>query len=280
MVKKHWIYFKREFVTEPAHQRELGDRIWLYLYMLDRADWTTGIIYDWKDRDAAAELGMSIFTLRYQRKAIEHSGYISKIQHKRSTDIIIHNWINPRRYDGQVINERDYPFLTEGDNKLLPLEIEDSEGDNKGYNKGYNKGSNLTVEKTPSSLSSKIIDHRSDHGAEKTPRPRDPIFDAIVQVTRIDPATAGPSIGKVKQILLKADPPYTAEEVLKFGASWPVWKDTPPTLWQLKEQIGTVRQNGKGASNGTHQEPAYTPEQLAAAAIINARRAEKRAANG
>lgn len=83
------------------------------------------------------------------------------------------------------------------------------------------------------------------------PRDRDLLFDAIAKVTCTDPATAGASIGKIKSTLLKAKPPYTTEEVLKFGADWPAWKDKPPTLWQLKEQIGIVR-NGNG--NGHHEE--------------------------
>lgn len=83
-------------------------------------------------------------------------------------------------------------------------------------------------------------------GAEKAPRPRDLLFDAIAEVTHTDPATAGPSIAKVKVTLEKATPPYTPDEVFKFGSSWPEWKDKPPTLWQLKEQIGAVRQNGNG----------------------------------
>jgi hypothetical protein len=85
----------------------------------------------------------------------------------------------------------------------------------------------------------------------KKPRQPDPLFDAIAKVTCTDPATAGPSIGKVESVLKKASPPYTSEEVLKFGNDWPQWKDKPPTLWQLKEQIGAVRQNG----NGAHKEP-------------------------
>lgn len=86
-------------------------------------------------------------------------------------------------------------------------------------------------------------------GAEKTPRPRDLLFDAIAQVTCTDPATAGASIAKVESVLKKASPPYTPEEVLAFGEQWPAWKDKPPSLWQVKEQIGIVRQNGNARSN-------------------------------
>lgn len=89
-------------------------------------------------------------------------------------------------------------------------------------------------------------------GAEKAPRPRDPLFDAIAEVTCTDPATAGPSIGKTESALKKANPPYTPEEVFNFRDQWPAWKDKPPTLWQLKEQIGIVRapsKNGGGKSS-------------------------------
>lgn len=122
--------------------------------------------------------------------------------------------------------------------------------------------------------------NKTDPGADKAPRPRDLIFEAIAQVTHTDPQTAGPSIGKIKSILLKASPPYTPEEVYEFGRQWPKWKERPPTLWQLKEQIGIVRNGAKHGANPNHpakNEPTYTPEQLAAAAAINAARAAKQA---
>lgn len=91
----------------------------------------------------------------------------------------------------------------------------------------------------------------------KTPnrqRERDVLFDAIAEVCCVDPATAGASIGNVKVALLQAKPPYSADEVRAFGK----WhnsdefrrKKGPPSLWQLKEKIGIVRNgNGSGASH-------------------------------
>lgn len=117
-----------------------------------------------------------------------------------------------------------------------------------------------------------------EHGAENAPRPRDALFDAIAEVCKVDPATAGSTIGKVKSALIKAVPPYTPEEVLRFGESWPAWKDKPPTVWQLKEQIGIVRQNGNGNTTRHAKEPEYTPEELARAARINAERAARKEA--
>lgn len=80
------------------------------------------------------------------------------------------------------------------------------------------------------------------------PRGRDLLFDAIAHVCGIDPSIQGngSSIGKVKADLLKAEPPYTPEEVLAWGQSQS-WRNTPPTVWQLKQGIGSIR---SGKKNG------------------------------
>lgn len=93
--------------------------------------------------------------------------------------------------------------------------------------------------------------------AEEKPRKRDELFDAIAEVCKADPDTAGSSIAKVKQALLKAKPPYTADEIKAFGKQWWTWKDrtAPPTIWQLKERIGNVRGAGK-KPNGERTRPA------------------------
>jgi len=88
---------------------------------------------------------------------------------------------------------------------------------------------------------------------EKSPRATparapDPLFDAIVKVCACDPTIKenGSSIGKVRSALLKAQPPYTAEEVLAWGESQ-TWRHTPPSIWQLRAEIGAVRApNGNG----------------------------------
>ena len=91
-------------------------------------------------------------------------------------------------------------------------------------------------------------------------KPRDPLFDAICSVCQVDPATAGASVGNVKAALIKANPPYSAEDVARFSKLWfaDKWRTKPPTLWNLKERIGLVR----------GQNPASDPEA--------ARRAAKR----
>lgn len=75
-------------------------------------------------------------------------------------------------------------------------------------------------------------------------RPRDLLFDAIADVCKVDPRTAGSSIGKVKSVLSKAG--YTPEDVSRFGEWWwgDEWRKTkgaPPSLWTLQEKIGIVK---------------------------------------
>jgi hypothetical protein len=81
-----------------------------------------------------------------------------------------------------------------------------------------------------------------------TPRPRDPLFDAIAEVTGFDPATAGGQIGKVAATLRKAEPEYTPESVREFGRRY--WEICPyaaesrterPTPTELEKYIGRLR---------------------------------------
>lgn len=49
------------------------------------------------------------------------------------------------------------------------------------------------------------------------PRAPDELFDAIVAVTGCDPSVNGSHVGRVKKVLLAADPPYTPAEILRMG---------------------------------------------------------------
>lgn len=78
---------------------------------------------------------------------------------------------------------------------------------------------------------------------EKPARPRDELFDALAEVCQVDPDTSAPSISKVKNVLLKAKPPYSPDEVRAFGKRWWSWPERtePPSLWNLQEKIGKMR---------------------------------------
>jgi hypothetical protein len=104
--RKTWIKVKRGLI-EPKHRVQLGIRIWLYLHILDRADWETGKVIDWSDKCEADELEIPLETLRSQRRQLEEDGYITAVKGQYSQQIIIHNWTDPRKYDGEVINQSD-----------------------------------------------------------------------------------------------------------------------------------------------------------------------------
>jgi len=95
MAKKNWIYVKRGLSENPKHRAQMGEAIWLFLHIIDRADWEMGIAYDWKDEQEAADMGMSVRTLRDQRRKLDELNYISCKQKQYAQDIIIKNWINP-----------------------------------------------------------------------------------------------------------------------------------------------------------------------------------------
>ena len=147
MAKKTWVKLKRGLLIDPKHRMALGNRIWLYLYMLDVTDWDTGKIIEWRDRDAADDLQMPISTIRTQRREIEEAGYISCRQEHRKQTITIKRWVNPREYSGKVYNTDGEEWdIDEGGVKSTPKEKpQKSDGDNNGYNHGVNHGDqNLT----------------------------------------------------------------------------------------------------------------------------------------
>lgn len=124
----------------------MGECVWLYMHIIDRADWEKGIAYDWKDEAEAADMGMPLRTLREQRRKLDELGYISCVQLRHNQNIIIKRWINPRDYGGKVLNTDEF----EGDAAMEPLK---DEGYIEGDTKGDTKGSSQDVTPTSNSES-------------------------------------------------------------------------------------------------------------------------------
>jgi hypothetical protein len=158
MAKKHWIYIKRGLSEDPKHRAQMGECIWLYMHIIDRADWETGVAYDWKDKDEAADMGMPVDTLRRQRQKLEELDYIRARQKQHSQDLYIMEWKNPRDYGSETKNPRNQgsheqpPSVLEGGHRSPPSTVE---GLNQGSNEGLNQGSNQVQAqvKTPTSTS-------------------------------------------------------------------------------------------------------------------------------
>jgi hypothetical protein len=136
MAKKHWIYIKRGLSEDPKHRAQMGECIWLYMHIIDRADWETGIAYDWRDNEEAVAMGMNIETLRYQRQKLDKMDYIRCKQKQHGQDIAIMEWKNPRDYGSETKNPR-----IQGGNSLPPSEFQDG-----------NQGSNQDGNQVPSQI--------------------------------------------------------------------------------------------------------------------------------
>jgi len=115
MAKKHWIYIKRGLSESPKHRAAMGECIWLYMHIIDRADWETGIVYEWKDQAEADEMGMPIDTLRRQRQKLEDGDYIRCQVKQYGQEIKIMEWKNPRDYGAETQNPR-----VQGSHETIP----------------------------------------------------------------------------------------------------------------------------------------------------------------
>ena len=113
----------RSGILEPKHRKAMGTAIYLYLYMLDRADWDDGTIYNWKDKQAADDLDMPVVTLRSQRRRLEDELYITTVQEQSGLKIMISKFENPKE---------GVKKLTGGVNKLTPRVLKN---DHSGYSK-------------------------------------------------------------------------------------------------------------------------------------------------
>lgn len=170
MAKKHWIYIKRGLSESPKHRDAMGNRIWLFMHIIDRADWETGIVHEWKDKDEAEDMGIPQRTLQQQRQELQELGYISSQSKGHYLRITIHKWINPKDYSGKVLNIRDESTENTALSDKNESTVQSTENTVVSENESTVQSTVQTTVKstvqpiadlrTPSS-NSKIIDHRS-----------------------------------------------------------------------------------------------------------------------
>ena len=221
MTKKTWIKVKRGLVIDSKHRLALATNIWLYLYMLDVADWDTGKIVDWHDKAAADELEIPLSTIRFQRRKLEDSLYISTLQLHNRQEITIKNWVNPREYSGKVYNQSDNGLSLSGEDEI--------EGDNEGNNEGSNGLSLLHITHIPHTTL-KEVQPPEPFGDDPEPTPEPikekrtsnykPLLGAIASVCRMDlkVKTQAGQVGKAAKELDVAG--YTPDQVYDFLDWW------------------------------------------------------------
>src|SRR3972149_6988339 len=203
MTKKHWIMIKRGLSEDPKHRERMGDLLWLYLHILDRTDWETGIVYGWRDAEEAIDMKMQPRTLRDQRQRLQNLGYITCKQERRGQRIVVHNWSNPKNYSGEVLNCR----VTPGVSPLL------SKGDTEGA-ENTSSFRELTIKR------SWIMDHGSERSAaapRRAPKSAPEVHPALLvyrEVTGHYPHSA------VADQVITAVNGKSAEVLTPFYAEW------------------------------------------------------------
>jgi hypothetical protein len=91
-------------LNKPKHRKAIGVRIWLFMYLIDNADWGTGRVDGFKDGDAAKELEMPKATIRKWRNGLQDAGYITSKPGFQCQNITIHKWRNPREVNPEQTN--------------------------------------------------------------------------------------------------------------------------------------------------------------------------------
>ena len=115
MSSKNWIKIKIGLSRDPKHREKMGNRVWLYMHIIDKADWETGIVYEWRDKEEAEDMCMPWRNLQRQRQELHDQGYIVCEQTDKGQKITIRKWTNPKSYSGEVLNsEQGYSKVSTG----------------------------------------------------------------------------------------------------------------------------------------------------------------------
>ena len=249
MSKKNWIMVKRGLSEDAKHREAMGNRIWLYLHIIDRCDWDTGIVYDWRDGDEAEDMGLNLRTLERQRQELTELGYIECKQRKHGQDIAIYNWINPRNYSGGVLNKK-------GTQTFVPLR---NKGTHKGTQKGVLQGNKEL--RTPSLESGKEIS--GNQGSADKPR----------HTSAVDPRSQSPEIQMVRQVIGRYPSKDQYDIVIKLAAglsfeqcvpAWEEWRKRgykPTNFSWLDWARNGIPETPNGKRNGS-SERVVMPENL------------------
>ena len=87
-------------LLSPEHLQAIGQALWLFLYILDQADWEQGILAGYTDADAAQDFGVSKLTIRRWRIRLVEHNYIDCRQGLHSQTLFVHKWTDPRQQWG------------------------------------------------------------------------------------------------------------------------------------------------------------------------------------
>ena len=83
-------------LLSPKHCQAIGSAVWLFMYILDRADWEDGTFRGYTDADAAEDLGSPRLTIKKWRSRLARHNYIVCQQSLHSQTLYVNKWTNPK----------------------------------------------------------------------------------------------------------------------------------------------------------------------------------------
>lgn len=176
MTDRTWIKLHNGLTNDPKHRKEMGVRIWLFAWLVDHADWETGIVWEFTDKECAKEMSssevtVSVRTIEDQRQELDKSGYIICHPGDQCQHIRIMRWRNPRMTNPPQINvpgNRDTWYdirRTPPRSKLRTPTILDSHKDSHGDERSEVM---IAYEKNIGPITPIIAEHLTDLEKEST----------------------------------------------------------------------------------------------------------------
>jgi Helix-turn-helix domain len=91
--QRWWVHLWEGLVRDPTgkHYRAIKQAIWLYLYLLEGANWKTGVLFR-RTATIATEMGLNSRTIERWLRTLRKRGYIKTIFNGRTLNISIAKW--------------------------------------------------------------------------------------------------------------------------------------------------------------------------------------------
>lgn len=268
----HDVHDKSQMVRTKSQVIGALYRIWSLFDSQSTDGKLTGYSKEYLD----SEVGMVGFSA-----AMEECGWLVV----ESPQILImpefNKWLSKSAKKRLKDRERKKQARLKGDSKMSakrPRNVRKTSAMSHGHSFDMSSSFQSEDEKEKSLADAKSVDPKSHR--KKTNR--DLLFDAIVEITGVDPENKGSLIGKEINKLLKVNPPYTPEEVRKLPESltkMEILQGKPITVTMIaswmhlvrgKEKCVPISSNPNGAmcNNGHIESKKSRPELFNGTGII------------
>ncbi len=170
----------------------------------------------------AAQVGLgSVDALDRVRKKCVEAGWLAYIPGGRRVGAGRYWVMTPEQFDG--IKDAPTEDVEEADDVTLLRENAEQTAEQSAEQTASKVRNLLPVPvPTPSAAVAAARTKAKKTPKEKKPRPADPLFDALVEVTGLDSKINGGYVGKLAAAFRSAEQPITPEEVRAFALVWRV----------------------------------------------------------